>query len=304
MIFLIPSRIGKCVRLVFLVLLHSADSCSETAKAFDAKNAISDWTFCSENCLEFNHSKWQLVLDTALDPSTNFLRYANVPRDELQAYLNQLCSPDISAGRYSSKELWAILANAYNALILHAILRYDIKESIIKPFGNDIWKLPAGVVGGFQVSLDNVEHNLMRVLWEEPRVHAALVCGAKSCPPLRTEPYTGSRLEEQLQDQMRTWLADPNKGLRYDQAAHAVHLSKIFRWYFSDFAQDNQGLLAYLAPYVKPDVAEQLTKQPPPAVHFFGYDWTLNEVDYVPVAKAYVGTISLLPALGLGFMLF
>lgn len=303
----LPFRLlSRCAQLVLLSILGRTTS-SETPGPFN----VADWRFCSENCLEFDHSKWQLVLDTALNSTSNFLRYRDVPRDELQSYLGQLRSPDISSGRYSSDELWAILANAYNALVVNTVIQNDIQDSIIAPWGHDVWKRPAGVVGGQEVHLDNIEHDLLRKLWKEPRVHSAVVCAAKSCVPLRAEAYRGSTLEEQLEDQMRKWLAMPHKGLRYDQEAHAVYLSKIFSWYLEDFAEDTNGLLAYLAPYVDSNVATQLLKQPPPTVHFMEYDWSLND-EQVPAQQSAEAGVSnparaldlwLIPALGV-FLFF
>lgn len=297
--------------VIAMAALRFAESCTDAPKALD----VTDWKFCSENCLEFDHSKWQVVLDAALDPTTNFLRYRDVPRDELQEYLDQLCSTELFAGRYSHDELWAVLANAYNALIVNTVVQNNIQDSqrpgeFWSPWGHDVWKRPAGVIAGFTVTLDNVEHDLLRVLWKEPRVHAVLVCGAKSCPPLRTEAYNGGKLEEQLQDQMKMWLADPFKGFRYDQEAHAVHLSKIFHWYGTDFSEDTPGLLAYLAPYVESNVSAQLLRQPAPTVHFMAYDWSLNDQDSEPTVDANVSSslstrsFVSLPILGAAFMLF
>lgn len=303
------------VLLVVLAALRSLESCTDAPKSLDA----SSWKFCSENCLEFDHSKWQLVLDNALDSTTNFLRYRDVPRDELQGYLDQLCSTDLFSGQYSHDELWAVLANAYNALVINTVLQNNMKDSILKPWGHDVWKRDAGVLGGFTVTLDNVEHDLLRVLWNEARVHAVLVCGAKSCPPLRAEAYSGGKLEQQLQDQMRNWLADPEKGFRYDEEAHAVHLSKIFYWYGEDFAVLSDGLvnisgvLEYVAPYVESNVAAQLVKQPPPTVYYMDYDWSLNEQDSSEAEASSQGTMGtavhagsflLSSALGLAAVLF
>ena len=126
----------------------------------------------------------------------------------------------------------------------------------------------------------------MRKQFSEPRIHVALVCAAMSCPPLRTEPYYGNRLDEQLDDQSRKFLNSP-KGLKLDKDRQSIKPSKIFDWFKEDFADwgsaaapSNQqpprrGVLMFLAQYV--DDLEAKDARLYKIDGYLDYDWSLNE---------------------------
>jgi len=156
-------------------------------------------------------------------------RFAQVV-DQVQAWpLAQLATPE---------ERLAFHINAYNILALQTVAAHwpldSIKDagSLLKP----VWKRPAGRLGGQTVSLDDIEHGVLRKLGE-PRMHLAIVCASVSCPDLRVEPYTAERLDAQLDDQVKSFLANEGKGLRVD--GDTAHVSKIFDWFGEDF--DAQG---------------------------------------------------------------
>jgi hypothetical protein len=100
-----------------------------------------------------------------------------------------------------------------------------------------VWKRPAGVVGGRTMSLDEIEHDILRPRFTDPRVHFAVVCASVSCPDLRAEPYDGQRLSAQLDDAARTFLSNPGKGMRVNEKARKLQVSSIFGWFADDFAK-------------------------------------------------------------------
>ena len=100
---------------------------------------------------------------------------------------------------------------------------------------------------GRTLTLDEVEHQVIRKEFHEPRIHFALVCAAVSCPPLRREAYTGGRLDEQLDAQARAFLASPERN-RVDAASRTVFLSPVFGWYREDFGGTDEALGRLLAP--------------------------------------------------------
>src|ERR1700730_2233586 len=141
----------------------------------------------------------------------------------------------------------AFWINAYNTFALMSIVQhYPLSRHTIVGLAfpaNSIWQV-SGVwkerrwrAAGRAVSLDMIEHEIIRPTFREPRIHFALVCAASSCPNLRSEAYRGDRLNTQLEDQVRQFLANPDKGLRLDRDNAQALVSKIFDWYGVDFMQ-------------------------------------------------------------------
>jgi hypothetical protein len=138
-----------------------------------------------------------------------------------------------------------------------------------------VWKKTAGRVGGREVSLDEVEHRILRPMGE-PRIHFAIVCASTSCPSLRREPFRPDRLDAQLDAQTRAFLADPRKGLALDRGERRVRLSKIFDWFAGDFG-DDAGVIAFVTRHApeadRPWLAEHAGGLD---LGYLPYDWAVN----------------------------
>jgi hypothetical protein len=178
----------------------------------------------------------------------------------------------------SRAERLAFWINAYNALAIETVLRAWPVASIrdagswLRP----VWRREAGRVGGRPRSLDEIEHGILRPLGE-PRIHAAIVCASVSCPSLRREPFAPERLEAQLDDALRRFLADPRKGYRSDRARERVAISKIFDWFAEDFGGGERERLAFLLPYLpEPERAWLAPRIDRVEVDHLAYDWSLN----------------------------
>jgi len=162
----------------------------------------------------------------------------------------------------------ALWINAYNVLVVEMVVR-ERPEKSIRDLGSllrPVWKRPAGRVGGRKVTLHQIEHEILRPLGD-PRIHGAIVCASQSCPSLRRESFSGARLETQLDDQMRIFLADRRKGARLDGGR--LRLSKIFDWFEEDFREAG-GVVAFVRPYLDFDPGAK------PRLVWFDYDWSLN----------------------------
>lgn len=199
------------------------------------------------------------------------------PRAELQAYLAQLSSLEGMSG-WSRAEQTAFWINAYNAWTLELMLRNPEVASIrdITWFWSSPWKIalaPFPGLGKGTLTLDDIEHGILRKELPDPRLHMALVCASKSCPPLRSEAYVASRLDAQLDDQARTFLGDPTKN-QVDLAGGALKLSRIFEWYGGDFEVAG-GVAAWVARYLPPEQAEAV-RGGKLAVSYLPYDWSKN----------------------------
>jgi hypothetical protein len=219
----------------------------------------------------FDEAAWNGVLQRYTAPVPEVaavgVDYAGLRRSRaLAPLLSSLesCRPE-SLDADGRMALWI---NAYNVLVVEMVVRERPKKSI-RDLGSllrPVWKRPAGRVGGRAVTLHQIEHDILRPLGE-PRIHGAMVCASQSCPPLRREPFSAARLDAQLDDQMRSFLADRRKGARLEGGR--LRLSKIFDWFEEDFRAAG-GVVAFVRPYLDFDPGAK------PKLVWFDYDWSLN----------------------------
>ncbi len=199
----------------------------------------------------------------------------------LDAYLKNTAEvPRAQFDSWARPERMAFLLNVYNAATLK--LMADQTVDSIKDIGGlvPVWKLQVVRLFGGKYSLDDVEHQMLRGQFESPAIHFALVCGARSCPPLRREPYTAHRLEAQFAEQARLFLRDADKN-RVDVPAKILYLSPIFKWFRSDFGKDDAEIIAL--------VSAQFTKEEREAllegvfeIRYTEYDWGRNQSEARP----------------------
>ncbi|MEC7079589.1 MAG: DUF547 domain-containing protein [Pseudomonadota bacterium] len=210
-------------------------------------------------------------------------------RPKLAAYLDELATvSEVDFDRWPVAEQLAFLINAYNAWTVELILeRYPGIESIrgIGFLPGAAWRLKVVELFGRQMSLDNLEHDMIRG-WDrfhEPRIHFAINCAAVGCPALSNRAFIGATLDDQLDRNARQFLKDRsrNYAIRGD-----LYVSPIFRWYREDF-QDGWGgydsLPAFLAEYGEALGLSEAQKVALMSgrirIRFSRYDWSLNALD-------------------------
>jgi hypothetical protein len=233
----------------------------------------------------FDHGALTAVLQAYVD-ARGLVDYARLAADAdsvLTPYLQRLAATDpASLGDDARLAFWL---NAYNAYALHLVVTKYPVESIrdIRPAPgpsvpkvNSPFLLDVGEVGGQVRSLDEIEHDIIRARFDEPRIHFALVCAALSCPRLRRTAYTGDRLDAQLDDQARTFLHNPAKNVVPAADGTTIRLSRIFKWFDGDFGGSKDATQRFLAPYFEGDVRRTL-QGAGYEVAFRDYDWTLND---------------------------
>ncbi|MGB3613516.1 MAG: DUF547 domain-containing protein, partial [Elainellaceae cyanobacterium] len=151
-----------------------------------------------------------------------------------------------------------------------------------------VWKIRKFDIAGDAKTLDTIEHGVLRKDFDEPRIHAALVCAAISCPPLRSEPFRGEALDAQLDDQVNQWLAS-GQGLVVDQESDRVAISSIFQWFGEDWvpqyendqfpgSDTEKAVLNFVSDYVDPETKAYLEGDTY-EVTYLNYDWSLNKQD-------------------------
>lgn len=225
-----------------------------------------------------SHRLYSHVLATRVKNGTVDYRGLQSDPGELHSYLDQLAS--VSEDRFrkwTRAEQQAFLINLYNAATLRLIIdHYPVRS--IKDIGGFLkgpWDQPVVRLFGRAVTLNHIEHGILRKEYGEPRVHFALVCAAKGCPPLRGVPYLAEKLEDQLEDQGRIFLKNRRKNY-VDPKSRTVFLSPIFDWFEDDFTEKSGAVLAFVQPYFpKDDGRELLTR--PHKIKYTYYDWTLND---------------------------
>jgi len=176
----------------------------------------------------------------------------------------------------------AFLINAYNAYTIAQVNAHGERRSIRninKRFGvvgSGAWGERMVTIGSVAHTLDEIEHQLIRPVFKEPRVHFALVCAALGCPPLHAEAYTGERLEAQLEEQARVFLLDSPQKNRAEAASRTVYLSPIFRWYRDDFGASDAAMLRYFATFLPRGAKADVLARGDARIRWTEYDWSLN----------------------------
>jgi hypothetical protein len=191
-------------------------------------------------------------------------------RKQLNADLGAFREVDSDAHEGDAQKAFWI--NVYNAVTLRAIVdRYPIRS--IKELAPDHHDFHIWEGKFFQgKSLNDIEHKILRPLGDA-RIHAAIVCASHGCPPLRNEAYLPSKLHEQLEANVRAWLAHPKRGLKVE--GKVAYVSKIFEWFGEDFAPDQAGRLAWIEAYVDDATRLKLTRVK--QVEYLEWSWALNK---------------------------
>jgi len=207
----------------------------------------------------------------------NRLDYAGLKKNQarLDAYLDILSVEDPDGLDRDAR--FAFYLNAYNAWTLKLILtRYPNLDSI-KELGtlfSSPWKLKIVRLKQGVLTLDDVEHQILRPTFNDARVHFAVNCASISCPPLRNQPFEPDRLDAQLDDAVRDFINDPKANYLDNDT---LYLSKIFDWYAADFGGE-QGVIDFVITHAAPDLKNRLQdRRGAIRVKYLDYDWALND---------------------------
>ncbi|WP_217992617.1 DUF547 domain-containing protein [Polaromonas sp. AET17H-212] len=245
---------------------------------------------------DHGHRDWDALLKqhvvVAPGGNASTLRYAGLQarRNELRAYLASLSAVSTREyGAWTGPQQLAFLANAYNAYTVELVLtRYPDLQSIRDLGGllQSPWKKKFFRLLEQERSLDELEHGMIRApgIFDDPRIHAAMVCASIGCPMLRNEAFVAERLDAQLDDALRRFLSDRSRN-RFDGTTGTLAVSKIFDWYRRDFEQGHKGYDSLQAVFARH--ADSLANTPQTQgdvragrykLAFLNYDWALNDV--------------------------
>jgi hypothetical protein len=272
----VNSKIRSCLLTAILMLS------STVVQAFDHQHQI--LTQVLSDVVQLSPNKKQTRIDYGL---------LYTQPEQLNQYLAALSSVKQSEYKlWTEDEQLSFLINAYNGFTLQLINQnyakfQNGKVKSIKDLGSFFsspWKQSFFTLLDEKHSLDDIEHDMIRVWFKHPRIHAALVCAAVSCPPLRNQAFVADKLNQQLDDQMRQFLSDDQRNT-INLHDNRVDLSSIFKWYGEDFEKGQQGFtsLKELIKVYQADIADdpqQLTwlQKQAFSIRYLDYDWRLNDI--------------------------
>ena len=222
-----------------------------------------------------SHQLWNELLKTHVKPN-GLVDYKGFIREKpkLESYLKLLSENAPDRNKWSKNEQLAYWINVYNAYTVKLIVDFyptksirDLGPRIKIPLIKDVWHYKFFKIAGVDMSLDEVEHSILRKEFEEPRIHFAINCASVSCPPLLNEAFVASNLENQLMRVTTTFVNDPSRNKISSQSAQ---LSSIFSWFKGDFTKKGT-LIEFLNRYSKVKIS------PNARISFLDYNWNLNE---------------------------
>jgi Protein of unknown function, DUF547 len=213
---------------------------------------------------------------------------ASMPdRQQLSGYISNLSA--LRPSGFSKPEAFAYWANLYNAITLKVVVEKYPVASIKDIKSEGVWLDPKGFLGpwrakrvkveGRDLSLDDIEHEIMRPTLKDPRVHYTVNCASVGCPNLLTKPWRAATLEADLDAAAKAFVNHP-RGVTVT-GKDEIQVASIYQWFKADFGGDDAGVLAHLKKYASPDLAKKLAGTK--SIARDTYDWNLNDS---PVAAA------------------
>jgi hypothetical protein len=245
-------------------------------------NPISFWQTSDENNQQaIDHHLWGQLLNKYLHENINKdlheFDYRNVTiqdKAQLSQYLQQMQA--IDPRNYRKDVQLAYWANLYNALTIDIILKHYPLESI-KEIGDGFtgpWNIELIDVAGKPLTLNKIEHGILRALWQDNRVHYVINCASIGCPDLPRKALSGKNIERQLEHAAKRFV-NQNKGVNFINGR--LTLSSIYDWFLVDFGDNHDELLKHLSDYAKPKLKTQLTTYKDEID--FQYNWKLNALN-------------------------
>tara|TARA_R110002110_G_scaffold415612_7_gene652392 strand:+ start:199890 stop:200747 length:858 start_codon:yes stop_codon:yes gene_type:complete len=229
-----------------------------------------------------DHDDWTRLLQAYVRPSDDgvvrfdYAGLAGADRPALDGYIARLTAVPVSG--LNRNEQLAYWINLYNALTIQVVLDHYPVSSILKInispgfFSIGPWGKKLVSIEGEAVSLDDIEHRILRPIWRDPRIHYAVNCASIGCPNLIDTAYTADQVEAQLEANAIAYVNHPRGA---ELRGGALTVSNIYDWFQEDFGGSETGVLAHLRKYARPELARDLKLVSD--IDSYAYDWSLNE---------------------------
>ncbi|KTD64293.1 DUF547 domain-containing protein [Legionella spiritensis] len=264
-----------CILGGFLLFISTSFSAPQ-------KNIWSFWNISNKNSFDtISHQTYQEFLNRYLFKGANGVnqvRYSKVTTKDRQAlnqYIQKLTSLPIRS--FNKQEQLAYWINLYNALTIQLILKHWPVESItrinISPgfFSFGPWDAPLATIEGQKITLNDIEHRILRPIWNTPLLHYTLNCASMSCPQLQAQVFTAKNSQELMRNAAREYVNSPY-GVQVE--SNHLRLSKIYQWYQKDFGVNESQVLKHIAGFAKPELKKQLLNKQQSIAYY--YNWNIN----------------------------
>ncbi len=178
---------------------------------------------------------------------------------------------------FNKKEQLAYWINLYNALTIQLILKHWPVKSITKInispgfFSFGPWDAPLATIEGKKITLNDIEHRILRPIWNTPLLHYVLNCASMSCPQLQNQAFTMQNSQKLMRKAAQEYVNSPY-GVKVE--ASKLRLSKIYQWYQSDFGNTESQVLKHIAVFAKPELKKQLLGHNKSITYY--YNWNIN----------------------------
>jgi hypothetical protein len=275
-------RFDRARCLLILALFFLSVMTVAQAKLFVPDSDLwATWNASDESATRtIDHGDWQQLLGAYLVTENtggiNRFDYASVTdgdRTRLAGYIEQLAA--IDPRDYSRAEQRAYWINLYNVLTVEVVLQNYPVESIRDIdggfFASGPWQQPLVTVAGLPLTLNDIEHRILRPIWRDPRTHYAVNCASFGCPNLAAEAYTAANLERLLDEGARAYINHP-RGVSLED--NRLTLSSIYDWFDVDFGKSDAAVIQHLSQYAELELARRLNAYD--GRIRYAYDWRLN----------------------------
>lgn len=218
----------------------------------------------------FDHSLYGEVLKEFVEGGK--VDYAGLKSNPflLEVYLEEVARLDSGVFySFTREEKIALYLNVYNAFTLKVIVQHYPVKGIRDIYG--AWDRFKVKIAGSEFTLNQIEHEILREEFKEPRIHFVLVCASKGCPKLADEPFNGKDLNDQMERESRKFINDKTK-VRLDKDGRLLYISSIFKWFRDDFGD----VIKFVTKYLPKDDSQFIQKEKP-SIKYLKYDWSLNE---------------------------
>ena len=225
----------------------------------------------------FDHSKFDRILKQHVDDK-GLVDYSRIAKDSrFQEYMEPL--KQAKADELSGNGQLAFWLNAYNAVTIDKVIKWRPKKSVRETLIPGVWiatkffTTREHIVAGRRLSQDDIENEILRKRFKDPRIHFAIVCASSSCPPLARFAFTQENVQARLEEATRKYI-NSSRGTRIDYAENTLYLSKLFDWFAGDFTLKSGSVLEFIKPYLAKEALAFFERNP--KIAYIHYDWALN----------------------------
>ena len=225
----------------------------------------------------FDHTPFDQILKKYVNKK-GLVDYNGIAKDPVfKAYVESLKTAKIS--EMSRDGQLAFWINAYNAVTIDKVIQWKPKKSVRETFVPGVWTgtkfftSREHSVAGTLLSQDDIEHEILRKQFKDPRIHFAIICASSSCPPLPQWAYTEENVQRKLEEETHNYI-NSSRGIKIDDADNTLYISKLFDWFSGDFEFKSGTVMNFIRLYLKKERLSFLERKP--KIAYLPYDWSLN----------------------------